>query len=395
MKAQIQQIIADKFNDLVDIRKHIHAHPELSFKEEKTSAFVKKHLDEWGISYTDGWAGYGIVATIEGELGAGKTVAVRGDMDALPIQEENEVTYKSTNDGIMHACGHDVHTTCLLGVAYTLNSLKSKFGGKVVCVFQPGEEQLPGGASMMIKEGVFKNGKPDAMLALHVHPPLEVGKIGLREGIYMASTDEIHLTVKGKGGHGAMPHTTIDPVLMSARILNALQEVVGRNCNPVTPSVLSFGKIESKGGATNVIPEEVYIGGTFRTFDEEWRKIARQKIKTIAEKTAEAFGGSCEVNIIHGYPYLHNDEELTARVTDNLQEYLGEDNVIRLPQRMTAEDFSFFSQETKTCFFRVGIRNEAKGITSSVHTPTFDIDEKAIKIGAGAMAYNVWELLQG
>lgn len=387
LKEKIRVEVDDINNEIVKIRQHLHQHPELSFEEKETAQFVKSRLDEWGISYTDGWAGYGIVAIIDGDLNDGRTVALRGDMDALPIMEENEVSYKSVNQGIMHACGHDVHTSCLLGAMKVINKLKPHFGGKVIGVFQPGEEKLPGGASMMLKEGIFESSMPDAMFALHVHPPLEVGKVGLKPNMYMASADEIYLSVEGKGGHAALPENFIDSVLMASKIIVALQEVVARHAPPTVPSVLSFGKINSDGGATNVIPERVNIEGTFRTMNEQWRDEAFEIITRIAEKTAESMGGKCIVDIKKGYPYLHNDASLTRWAKIGMQEILSENQVIDLPLRMTAEDFAYFSQTTKSCFFRLGTGNAAKGITSPVHTSTFDIDENAIRVGVETMSY--------
>ena len=387
----ISSLIKEKashyFKRIQEVRHHLHMHPELSFQEVETGKYIAGVLDELGIEYTDGWCDNGIVALLKGDQESGKTIMLRADIDALPITEKNDTTYKSKNVGIMHACGHDVHTSCLLGAIHILNDIKSEFGGTIKCIFQPGEEQLPGGASVMIKEGVLENPKPESVIGQHVHPPLEVGKVGIRSGIYMASADEIRMTVRGKGGHGALPHDCIDTVLMSSRILIALQDVVSRNMNPNIPAVLSFGKINSVGGATNIIPDEVKIEGTFRTMDENWRKEAHGLIKRIAEKTAESMGGSCEVDIMVGYPCLINEPLLSDKVKKSMIEYLGESNVVELPIRMTAEDFSYFSQEANSCFYRLGTGNESKGITSPVHTPTFDIDEKALEIGMGLMAY--------
>jgi len=375
------------FKKIQSIRHHLHMNPELSFQEVKTGKYIASILDELSIEYTDGWCDNGIVALIKGEQPSDKVIMLRGDIDALPITEKNDKPYTSQNEGVMHACGHDVHTSCLLGAMHILNDIKSEFGGTIKCIFQPGEEQLPGGASIMIKEGVLENPKPESVLGQHVHPPLEVGKIGIRSGIYMASADEIRMVVKGKGGHGALPHNCIDTVLMSSRILIALQDVVARNMNPNIPAVLSFGKINSVGGATNIIPDVVKIAGTFRTMDEEWRKEAHVLIKRIAEKTAESMGGSVDVDIMVGYPCLINEPLLTERVRAAMVSYMGESNVVELPIRLTAEDFSYYSQQANACFYRLGTGNIVKGITSPVHTPTFDIDEEALEIGMGLMAY--------
>lgn len=391
MIKDISLLIKDKaehyFKKIQSIRHHLHMNPELSFKEKETGKYIANVLNELGIEYSDGWCENGIVALIRGEKSSEKTIMLRADIDALPIIEKSSKPYQSQNVGVMHACGHDVHTSCLLGAIHILNDIRSEFGGTIKCIFQPGEEQLPGGASIMIKEGVLENPKPDSVLGQHVHPPLEVGKIGIRSGMYMASADEIRMTVKGKGGHGALPHDCIDTVLMSARILTALQDVVARNLNPNIPAVLSFGKINSVGGATNIIPDEVKIEGTFRTMDEEWRKQAHKLIRRIAEKTAESMGGTCEVDILVGYPCLINEPLLTERVISSMHKYLGKSNVVELPIRMTAEDFSYYSQQANACFYRLGTGNKEKGITSPVHTPTFDIDEKALEVGMGLMAF--------
>ncbi len=386
LKEQIKVLASKSANEIVDIRRHLHANPELSFQEYNTSKFVSENLRKFGLSPTEGIASTGITTIIEGKNSGKKVIALRADMDALPIQEANEISYKSKNDGVMHACGHDVHTASLLGVAGILHSLKDQFEGTIKFIFQPGEEKAPGGASMMIKEGVLTNPSPKHIIGQHVMPLIPVGKVGFKEGIYMASADEIYLTVKGKGGHAAMPDNNIDPILIASHIIIALQQVVSRNANPTVPSVLSFGNIIGKG-ATNVIPNEVKIDGTFRTLNETWRKEALKKVKKIAEGVAESMGGSCEVNILNGYPYLYNHEVLTRRTKQHAVEYLGADNVLDLDIWMAAEDFAFYSQEMPACFYRLGVRNEDKGIISGVHTPTFNIDEQALEIGAGLMAW--------
>jgi len=307
-------------------------------------------------------------------------------MDALPITEANEVPYCSKNSGVMHACGHDVHTSSLLGTARILSELKDEFGGTVKFIFQPAEEKLPGGASLMIKEGVLENPKPAAVIGQHVMPLIDSGKVGFRAGKYMASTDEIYVTVHGKGGHGAQPQQNIDPVVIASHIIIALQQIVSRVADPKLPSVLSFGKVIANG-ATNVIPNEVKMEGTFRTMDEAWRAQAHQKMKKMAEGIAEAMGGSCDFNIVNGYPFLVNEEKLTGNVRAYAEEYLGKENVEDLDIWMAAEDFAYYSQVADACFYRLGTRNEERGITSSVHTPTFDIDEKALNVSTGLMAY--------
>jgi amidohydrolase len=371
--------------ELISIRRHLHQHPELSFEEYKTSEFIQSKLREWGISFTAGWVKTGIVGHIEGKNPDSKCIALRADMDALPIQEQNEVSYQSCHPGIMHACGHDVHSTCLLGALKLLNDTREQWEGRVKFLFQPGEEKLPGGASLMIAEGVLENPKPQAMLGLHVLPQMETGYFGLKAGMFMASADEIYITVKGKGGHAALPQTLVDPVLMSAQLITALQQVVSRNAYPIIPSVLSFGKIIGNG-ATNVIPDEVRLEGTFRTFNETWREEAHERIRTICHSVCASFGGSCEVNILKGYPFLVNDESITEQVQTSLTEVFGSEKVLAMETRMTAEDFAYYSQVVPACFFRMGTGNKAKGISSGIHTSTFDVDENCLVGGSLAMA---------
>jgi len=386
MKEKIQALSAQIFKEVQGYRHHLHAHPELSFHEFETSKFIKDKLSAWGISFQE-MANTGLVALIKGDLPSDRVLALRADMDALPIHEANrEKAYRSQNEGVMHACGHDVHSSSLLGTAYILQTLKAEFGGTVKLVFQPAEEVLPGGASIMIKEGVLENPKPHAMLGQHVMPLIETGKVGFRPGIYMASTDELYVTVKGKGGHGAQPHQNIDPVLITAHILVALQQIVSRNADPRLPSVLSFGKVLAQG-ATNVIPNEVKLEGTFRTLNEQWRKEAHILMKKMAEGIAESMGGSCDFQIMHGYPFLINEERLTMNAMQHAKAYLGEENVVDLDIWMAAEDFAYYSQVTDACFYRLGTGNAAKNTLHSVHTPDFDIDEDAFKISTGLMAY--------
>jgi amidohydrolase len=385
IKEEIQQLSKNIFNDVVANRRHLHSHPELSFHEVETSAFVAGKLDALGLQYQR-MADNGLVALIKGEKPSDKVVALRGDMDALPITEANDVPYKSQNAGVMHACGHDVHTSSLLGTAKILTDLKSQFGGTIKLIFQPAEEKLPGGASLMIKEGVLENPKPQAVLGQHVMPWIDAGKVGFRAGKYMASTDELYVTVRGKGGHGAQPQLNIDPVMITAYMLTALQQVVSRFADPKSPSVLSFGKVIANG-ATNVIPNEVYLEGTFRTMDEKWRNEAHIRMKKMAEGIAESMGGSCEFNIMRGYPFLVNEEKLTASTRAFAEDYLGKENVLDLDIWMAAEDFAYYSQVADSCFYRLGTRNESRGITSSVHTPTFDVEESALELSTGLMAY--------
>ncbi|MCH7410955.1 M20 family metallopeptidase [Belliella sp. DSM 111904] len=386
IKDRIKSLASQHKAEFIANRRHLHANPELSFQEHNTCAFVQEQLKSFGITDFEVKADTGIVALIKGKNPDKKVIALRGDMDALPIIEQNEVPYKSTNPGVMHACGHDVHTASLLGAAKILNAVKDEFEGTVKLLFQPGEELIPGGASLMIKDKALENPRPTGIIGQHVMPLIPVGKVGFRKGMYMASADELYITVKGKGGHGAMPETLVDPVLIASHMIVALQQVVSRNASPKIPSVLSFGRIEALG-ATNIIPNEVKIQGTFRTLNEAWRAKAHQHMTNIAKGIVEGMGGEVDFEIRVGYPFLKNAEALTSRAEEAAIAYLGEENVEPLDIWMAAEDFSYYTQEMDGCFYRLGTRNEAKGITSGVHTPTFDIDEDAMEIGAGLMAW--------
>lgn len=386
LQDKIKSLASAYKEEVISFRRHLHAHPELSFKEFETATFVANKLKEFGITEIESKATTGWSALIKGKNPEKRVVALRADMDALPIIEANEVPYKSQNPGVMHACGHDAHTASLLGAAKILNEVRDQFEGTIKLIFQPGEEIIPGGASLMIQDKVLENPRPQAILGQHVMPFIPAGKVGFRSGLYMASTDELYLTITGKGGHGAMPETFIDPVLISAHLLVALQQIVSRVANPKIPSVLSFGRVEALG-ATNIIPNEVKIQGTFRTLDEVWRAKAHQKMRQIAEGIVEGMGGKLDFEIRKGYPFLKNEPALTARAMEAARAYLGAENVLDLDIWMAAEDFAFFSQEVDGCFYRLGTRNEEKGITSGVHTPTFDIEEEALEIGAGLMAW--------
>lgn len=383
---KVKKLAKEYASDVVNIRRHIHANPELSYQEYNTAKYVAEQLRNIGIEPKEGVAETGLTAVIEGKNPTKKVIALRADMDALPITEANDVPYKSKNEGIMHACGHDAHTASLLGTCKILHELRNEFEGTIKLIFQPGEEKNPGGASLMIKDGALKNPAPSSILGQHVMPLIPVGKIGFRSGMYMASCDEIYLTVKGKGGHGAIPELAVDPVLITAHILVALQQIISRNASPKTPTVLSFGKVIANG-ATNIIPDEVKVDGTFRAMNEEWRADAHQKITKMAQSIAEGMGGSCEVFISKGYPYLENDPLTTVAARKAASEYVGQENIVELPLWMGAEDFSYYTQEIPACFYRLGTRNEEKGITSYVHTPTFNIDESALEIGSGLMAW--------
>lgn len=382
----IKRLSEEYYEEVLSFRRHLHSNPELSFEEYNTADFIEAKLKEMGITDFERKADTGVTFLIKGHKDNGKTVAMRADIDALPIVEANEVSYKSKNEGVMHACGHDVHTSSLLGAVKILSQLKDHFEGTIKVIFQPGEEKLPGGASLLIKEGILENPQPNRILGQHVMPLIESGKVGFRKGMYMASADEIYFTVKGKGGHAAMPENAIDPVLITSHIIVALQQIISRNSSPKIPSVLSFGRVEALG-ATNVIPNEVKVQGTFRTYDEEWRADAHKRMVKMAEGIAESMGATCEFNVMKGYPHLKNHPEYTEDNIKSAKEYLGEENVVELDLWLAGEDFAYYSQEIDACFYRLGTRNEEKGIVSGVHTPTFDIDEPSLKIGMGLFAW--------
>lgn len=384
MKNEIQKIASEIWPSLVETRRHLHTNPELSFKEFETSKYIHQQLIDIGFE-PQICAETGLVAVLNPEKSQ-RTIALRGDIDALPILEENEVSYRSQNEGVMHACGHDVHTTSLLGVAKILHQLRDQIDGAVKFIFQPGEERIPGGASLMIKDGVLENPKPENILGQHVYPELEAGKVGFKPGRYMASADEIYITVIGRGGHAAMPHKNVDTVLMASHLIVALQQIVSRNAQPDIASVLSIGKITGNG-ATNIIPDKVFLEGTFRTFDEEWRMKAHQRIEEVCQNVAASFGGKCEVEVRRGYPFVYNDPDLTERSKSAAIDFLGKENVIDLDLRMTAEDFAFFAREIPGCFYRLGIRNEEKNVIHPLHTSRFDVDETCLETGAGLMSW--------
>ncbi|MDE3183698.1 MAG: amidohydrolase [Bacteroidota bacterium] len=385
LKEKIKDL-SKKFSDeFIQIRHRLHQYPELSYKEFETSKYIQQKLKDIGIDF-EVLATTGIVGIIKGKNPDNKVIALRADIDALPIKEQNEVAYRSKNEGVMHACGHDVHTTCLLGAAKILNELKEEWEGTIKLIFQPGEEKNPGGASLMIKEGVLENPKPDSIIALHVHPSLEVGKLSFRSGMVMASADEIYITVKGKGGHAAAPHLTTDTILAASQLVVNLQQVVSRFNNPFNPSVLSITSFNG-GNTTNVIPSEVKLMGTFRAMNEEWRFKAHDLIKNICKKTAEISGVDIDVEIDVGYPFVINNMELTEKAKRKAGEFAGQQNVEETEMRMGAEDFAFYSHLIPACFFRLGVGNTKNGITSGVHTPTFNIDESAIENGMGIMAW--------
>lgn len=386
MGAEIRQ-------ELIGIRRHLHMHPELSCEEYKTAAYISEKLHEYGIPHTSGIGGTGVVGFVHGRDPESDCIALRADMDALPVREENEVPYRSVFEGKMHACGHDVHMACLLGAAAMLQRYRDEFSGTVKLIFQPSEESYPGGAITLINAGVLENPAPRAIIAQHVINTLEAGTIGYRPGEYMASTDEFFITVRGRGGHAATPAQVIDPVLIASHIVLALQQVVSRNADPVIPTVVSVGKIIGEG-RTNVIPDEVRMEGTVRTYDETWRREVHKKIEIIATGVAKAMGADCRVNIAHGYPALINDPGLTDQIRDLATEYLGGNFVHLLPRRMTAEDFAYFARRVPSVMFRLGIGNCEKGIVSNLHTATFDVDESSIRTGAELLAWFAVNLLQ-
>ncbi len=379
------------FDEIKQIRQYLHQHPELSFQEHHTSQFICSKLKEFGIPYKSGYAGgTGIVATINGKS-KGKVIALRADMDALPINEKTSVTFSSKNENVMHACGHDAHSASLLGTAKILTELKDQWSGTVLLIFQPGEETFPGGAKLLIEEGALNDPKPEIIIGQHVLPEMETGCVGFKEGIYMASGDEVYITISGKGGHAAMPHTTADTVLTASHIIVSLQQIVSRFVPATIPTVLSFGKIIANG-ATNIIPEKVEIAGTLRTMNEEWRAKIKLKIAEIAQSIAQSMGASCDVIINDGYPMVYNNETITANASKFAQEYLGSDKVIAMETRMTAEDFGYYTQKFPCTFYRFGVKQE-NGVTGSLHTPIFNLNEEALVTSMGTMAYIAIQLL--
>lgn len=385
MIEKIKELAGKYAEEFIAIRHHLHSHPELSYQEFKTAEFIRAKLEEFGIPY-EIKAATGVVGLIRGKNPEKRILAIRADIDALPIQEENNVPYKSKNAGVMHACGHDVHTTCLLGAAKILNELKAEWEGTIKLIFQPGEEKNPGGASLLIKEGVLENPKPSAIVAMHVHPVLETGKVSFRTGKVMASADELYFTIKGKGGHAASPHLCVDPVLIGSQLVISLQQLVSRNANPFNPTVLSITSFQG-GSTTNVIPEEVKLMGTFRAMDEKWRARAHELIVEHASNLVKSMGAEIDIHIDKGYPAVINHDELTNLSRDLAKQFCGDENVAETELRMGAEDFGYYAQQIPACFYRVGVMNKEKGITSGVHTPTFNIDEKAIETGVGMMAW--------
>ena len=385
MNQKIKALSEKYKSEFIEVRHHLHAHPELSYTEFETSKFIQEKLASFNIPFQV-MATTGVVGIIKGKNPESRIIALRADIDALPIDEENAVEYASQNKGIMHACGHDVHTTCLLGAAKILNELKDEWEGTIKLIFQPGEEKNPGGASIMIKEGVLTNPAPQAIFGLHVHPGLALGKFSFRKGRVMASTDEISISIKSKGGHAAAPHLTADTVLIASHLIVSLQQIISRNNNPTSPSVLSICSIHG-GNATNVIPSEVKLMGTFRAMDETWRYKAHDLIKKMTVELVTSMGAEADVTIDVGYPFVENNPELTETAWQLANEYWGNDNVEETELRMGAEDFGYYAQIIPGCFYRLGVRNEEKGIVHNVHTPRFNIDEDAISNGIQMMTW--------
>jgi amidohydrolase len=384
LQQKIKDLARQLAPEFIEVRHHLHAHPELSYQEFETSKFVQQKLVEYNIPF-EVKATTGVIGLIEGKNPGSRVVALRADMDALPIEEQNDVPYKSTRKGLMHACGHDVHTTCLLGAAKILFQTKNEWNGTVKLIFQPGEEKNPGGASLLIKEHVLENPKPQGIFALHVNPQLEVGRLSFRSGKVMASADEIYITIKSKGGHAAAPQLTADTILIASHLIVALQQVISRRNNPLQPSVLSITSFQG-GYTTNVIPSEVKLMGTFRAMDEGWRFKAHDIIRKLATELVHSMGAEIDLHIDVGYPSVYNNEQLNDVAKKIAEQYMGTENVEETEIRMGAEDFGYYSQEIPGCFFRLGTGNKSKGITSGVHTPLFNIDEDAIETGIGMMA---------
>ncbi len=388
----IESKVNDIFPMLVDIRRDFHMHPELSNQEFRTMGKICEYLDLWGIAYEKGIAGTGVVAIINGSK-PGKTIGIRGDIDALKMQEEISMPYKSKTDGISHTCGHDGHTTILLGVAKILKSMENAFAGSVKFFFQPAEETT-GGAQRMIESGCMENPHVDYVLGLHMHPKYEVGMIGVKYGKMMAASDEFKVTVHGKTCHGAHPELGIDAVVIASQIIVSLQSIVNRQISPLDSAVCSVGYIN--GGTTgNVIAGEVEFGGIIRTLDSSARKFLQDKIICIAEHTALAMGGKATVEFRHSYGPLINNDLVTDIVKDNAIEVLGKDNVfVEAFPDMGTEDFSYFAMERPSCFFHLGCGNSEKGINADIHNCKFDMDERCLSIGVQLQIKNILSLLK-
>lgn len=392
MKSKIEELTKKYFPYVVECYHHLHAHPELSFQEFETSRFIQNELTKIGIPFKAGIAGTGILAKIEGKNPTKKVIALRADMDALPICEAVDIPWKSKKENVMHACGHDAHVACLLGISKILVDLKTTFEGTVLLIFQPGEEKAPGGASVMLDEGIFDEIQPEIILAQHVSVDYPTGTMGFLPGLIMASADEIHVKVHGKGGHGALPHLCNDTVLATAQTLVALQQVRSRLCPPLIPMVLTFGKLVANG-AQNVIPHEVELSGTFRTFDEKWRLEAKNHIRRIITETCSAYGCTAEITMPDGYPCVVNDTSVTNQAREFASDWVGNENIRDLEMRLTSEDFGFFTQKYPSTFYRTGVKSAINETTGGLHSSTFRIDENGLKTGLGGMAWLSWRFL--
>jgi len=393
LKQRITDIARETEAEILSIRRYLHQHPELSFRETNTSDFIRERLDAWNIEYRHPFVNTGILALIRGKQGDGKTVALRSYMDALPIEEQTGLSFSSENPGVMHACGHDIHMACALGAAAILKKLENEIAGTVLIIFQPGEERIPGGAKLMLEEGIFSEEKPDVIIGQHIYPEMLTGKVGFKSGMYMASSDEIYITVHGQGGHGALPEYIHDPVLMASHILISLQQEVNRRAPKGTPTVLSFGKVEANG-AVNIIPDKVQLEGTFRTMNEEWRTRAHQLIQQVAGGIASSMNGSVEVEIKKGYPVLVNDPDYTSKARQLAMNMIGSDRVEDLEYRMTAEDFAWFSQAYPAVFYRLGVRNPSEMEIQKLHTSKLIPDEKAVLNGMIMLSWLTTGFLQ-
>jgi len=392
MKSYFQKLTTDNFEYVVGCYHYLHAHPELSFHEFETARFVQDELTKMGIPFRAGIGGTGILGRIEGKNPGKKVIALRADMDALPVCEAVDIPWKSTNKNVMHACGHDAHTACLLGAAKILQQNTNLFEGTILLIFQPGEEKAPGGAHLMLEDGLFRDIKPEIILGQHVSVDFPTGTLAFLPGMIMASADEIHVKIHGKGGHGALPHLINDTVLAASQTIVSLQQVRSRLCHPLIPMVLTFGKLIADG-ATNVIPHEVLLSGTFRTVNEEWRESGKNHIRRIIHETCAAYGCTAEIDIPDGYPCVVNNEEVTARARTFATEWVSEENIRSLEMRMTSEDFGFFTQEYPCSFYRFGVKGESNTHTGGLHSSTFQIDEKALETGMGGLVWLAWRFL--
>ena len=390
LKDKIQQLSMQYFDDTIALRRNFHQYPELSGEEFGTATFIVNTLKNYGIESETYLNNTAVVALIEGNEPHSGVIALRADMDALPVEENNNLPFRSQHAGIMHACGHDVHIASLLTTARILQELKTEWNGSVKLIFQPSEEKFPGGAIQLIEAGVLNNPKVDKMLGMHVSPEIETGKIGMKSGSYMASTDEIYITVIGKGGHAAIPDMFVNPLLIASKILIKLESFCQDYAPKDTKSVLTFGRIVGNG-KTNIVPDKVFLEGTLRTFDEQFRAKAHSLILEIASDLATKMGGRAEVLIDGGYPTLINDEQLTEKTFSIAQDLLEKNNVLSLDCRMTAEDFAYYSRRVPSVFYRLGTGGD--GYNANLHSPDFLANEDAMQLSPAVMAYLAVSLL--